>query len=59
MAHLDRMTGFVRYNMPHDAPGSLSLKQAYDVAAFVLLHRRPHFQKGALVLAPPLPAKYF
>jgi thiosulfate dehydrogenase len=59
MAHLDRMTGFVRYNMPQSAPGSLSLEQAYDVAAFVLSHRRPHFQKGAVVLAPPLPAKYF
>lgn len=59
MAHIDRMTGFVRYNMPYDEPGSLSLEQAYDVAAFVLSHRRPHFQKGAIVLAPPLPAKYF
>jgi thiosulfate dehydrogenase len=59
MAHIDRMTGFVRYNMPHDAPGSLTLDQAYDVAAFVLSHRRPHFQKNAIVLAPPLPARYF
>lgn len=59
MAHIDRMTGFVRYNMPHDAPGTLTLDEAYDVAAFVLGHRRPHFQKNVLVLAPPLPAKYF
>ena len=59
MAHIDRMTGFVRYNMPHDAPGSLTLDQAYDVASFVLSHRRPHFQKNAIVLAPSLPAKYF
>jgi thiosulfate dehydrogenase len=59
MAHLDRMTGFVRYNMPQDAPGSLSLAQAYDVAAFVLRHSRPHFRKNALVLARPLPAGYF
>lgn len=59
MAHLDRMTGFVRYNMPHDAPGSLTLAQAYDVAAFVLSHKRPHFQRNALVLSPSLPAKYF
>jgi thiosulfate dehydrogenase len=59
MAHIDRMTGFVRYNMPHDAPGSLTLEQAYDVAAFVLSHRRPHFRKNAFVVNPPLPAKYF
>ena len=59
MAHIDRMTGFVRYNMPRNAPGSLSLEQAYDVAAFVLLHPRPHFHKNALVVTRPLPAKYF
>jgi thiosulfate dehydrogenase len=59
MAHIDRMTGFVRYNMPYDAPGSLSLAQAYDVAAFVLRHARPHFRKNALVLTRPLPARYF
>ncbi len=59
MAHLDRMTGFIRYNMPHDAPGSLSLEQAYDVAAFVLTHRRPHFERNAAVVVPALAAKYF
>lgn len=59
MAHADRMTGFVRYNMPQNAPGSLSLVQAYDVATFVLHHPRPHFRKNALVRMQPLPAKYF
>jgi thiosulfate dehydrogenase len=59
MAHIDRMTGFIRYNMPRDAPGSLSLAQAYDVAAFVLSHERPHFRRNVLVLSPPRPAKYF
>lgn len=59
MAHIDRMTGFIRYNMPQNAPGSLSLAQAYDVAAFVLSHPRPHFRKGVLQLTPALPAKYF
>jgi thiosulfate dehydrogenase len=59
MAHIDRMTGFIRYNMPQNAPGSLTLVQAYDVAAFVLSHRRPHFRKSVLVLTPPLPARYF
>jgi thiosulfate dehydrogenase len=59
MAHIDRMTGFVRYNMPQNAPGSLSLQEAYDVAAFVLRHPRPHFRKNALVITPPVPAKYY
>jgi thiosulfate dehydrogenase len=59
MAHIDRMTGFVRYNMPHDAPGSLTLAQAYDIAAFVLSHRRPHFKKESFVLTRPLAAQYF
>jgi thiosulfate dehydrogenase len=59
MAQIDRMTGFVRHNMPQDAPGSLTVGQAYDVAAFVLSHRRPHFRKNALVVTLPLPAKYF
>lgn len=59
MAHIDRMTGFIRYNMPQNAPGSLSLAQAYDVAAFVLSHPRPRFRKSVLQLTPALPAKYF
>jgi thiosulfate dehydrogenase len=59
MAHIDRMTGFIRYNMPKNAPGTLSLDQAYDVAAFVLSHPRPRFRKNALESTPSLPAKYF
>jgi thiosulfate dehydrogenase len=59
MAHIDRMTGFVRYNMPQNAPGSLSLAQAYDIAAFVLSHARPRFAKNVLVATPSLPAHYF
>lgn len=59
MAHIDRITGFVRYNMPKTAPGSLSLDDAYDVSAFVLAHRRPHFQRRALVTEAPRPAGYF
>ena len=39
-------------------PGTLSLEEAYDVAAFVLQHKRPHFQGNALQTAPPLPADY-
>jgi thiosulfate dehydrogenase len=59
MAHLDRMTGFVHANMPEDSPGSLTLEQAYDVAAFVLSHPRPAFAGRTLVQTPALPAKYF
>ncbi len=59
MAHVDRMTGFIRYNMPQNAPGSLSLSQAYDVASYVLSHGRPSFRKNALVVTPPRPANYF
>lgn len=59
MAHLNRMTGFVRYNMPNNAPGSLSVDEAYDVSAFVLGHARPHFHKNALVVTTALRAKYF
>jgi thiosulfate dehydrogenase len=59
MAHLDRMTGFVRYNMPANASETLSLSEAYDVAAFVLSHPRPSFRRNALVVTSSLPAKYF
>lgn len=59
MAHLDRMTGFVHYNMPQNAPGSLSIDDAYDVSAFVLSHSRPRFHGERLVEPEPTPAKYF
>lgn len=59
MAHIERMAGFVRYNMPYNAPGSLSLDQAYDVAAFVLHNPRPRFRRSALEPMPALPARYF
>ena len=59
MAHIDRMTGFVRYNMPQNAPGSLSQADAYDISAWVLTHERPAFDKERAVQFPPDPAKYF
>jgi thiosulfate dehydrogenase len=59
MAHVDRMTGFVYYNMPKNAPGSLSRQDAYDVAGFVLSHERPAFRRNAIVSFPALPARYF
>ena len=59
MAHIDRMTGFVYYNMPQNAPHTLTPQQAYDVAGFVLSHERPAFGKSALVSFPALRAGYF
>lgn len=59
MAHIDRMTGFVHYNMPQNAPGSLSLQDAYDVSGYVLSHKRPAFQGNVLVTSSPEPAKFF
>lgn len=59
MAHIDRMTGFVHYNMPQNAPGSLSIDDAYDVSAFVLTHKRPKFDRERLVAPEPTPARYF
>jgi thiosulfate dehydrogenase len=59
MAHINRMTGFVYFNMPKNAPGTLSLTDAYDIAAFVLSHKRPAFRSSALVSWPAEPARYF
>lgn len=59
MARIDRITGFVRYNMPKNAPGSLSLDDAYDVAGFVLTHKRPSFRRTVLVRTSPRPAGFF
>ena len=59
MAHLDRMTGFVRYNMPQNAPGSLSQQDAYDVSAYVLAHDRPAFKGSVPVEWSPFPAEYY
>ncbi len=59
MAHIDRMTGFVMYNMPKNAPGSLSLQDSYDVAGYVLTHARPAFDGKTLVETTPQPADYY
>ena len=59
MAHIDRMTGFVRYNMPQNAPGSLSLQDAYDISGWVLTHDRPKFNGARLIQASPQPASFF
>ena len=59
MHRLWTMAGFVRYNMPQNAPGTLSDQEAYDVSAFVLSHKRPKFDKTRLVAFPPQHAGYF
>jgi thiosulfate dehydrogenase len=59
MHRLRTMAGFVRYNMPKNAPGSLTDRQAFDIAAFVLAHPRPKFDKARLVMFPAAPAGYF
>jgi thiosulfate dehydrogenase len=59
MHRLWTMASFVRYNMPQNAPGSLTDQQAYDVAAYVLSHARPRFQGKRPVTFPSQPAKFF
>jgi len=59
MAHLDVITGWVKFNMPKGAAGSLSVAEAYDVSAFVLSHDRPRFNRNALVTNESLRAGYY
>lgn len=59
MAHLDRMGPFVLAAMPQDRPGSLSAQEAFDVAAWVLAHPRPHFDPRRLVGFPAQRAGFF
>ncbi|HEV2117606.1 MAG TPA: c-type cytochrome [Terriglobales bacterium] len=41
MSTVEKMAAFVQYNMPQNAPGSLSPQEAYDVAAYVNSKPRP------------------
>jgi thiosulfate dehydrogenase len=59
MHRLWTMAGFVRYNMPQNAPGTLTDQEAYDVSAYVLSHARPKFDKKRLVQFPAKPAADF
>jgi thiosulfate dehydrogenase len=60
MSRLPGMAGFIRYNMPYGSPpNTLTAQQAYDVAAFVLSHQRPHFQGNRSIAFPAHPAKFF
>ncbi len=59
MHRVTTMAGFVRYNMPQNAPGTLTDQQAYDVSAYVLSHSRPKFDKQRAVAFPATNAGYF
>lgn len=59
MHRLRTMAGFIRYNMPANAPGSLTDRQSFDIAAFVLSHSRPKFDRSKLVEFPAASAAYF
>jgi thiosulfate dehydrogenase len=59
MHRIGDMAGFIHYNMPQNAPGTLTPEQSYDVAAYVLSHARPAFQKNRAVAFPALPASFF
>lgn len=57
MHHLGTMAAFVRYNMPWNGPiNVLSKQEAYDVAAYVLSHPRPVFDKTRLISFPAVEA---
>lgn len=59
MHRVRTMAGFVRYNMPANAPGTLTDRQAFDVASWVLTHRRPAFARSRAITFPSNPASYF
>lgn len=59
MHRLWTMAAFVRYNMPQNAPGTLSDQEAYDVSAYVLSHERPKFNKKRTIAFPEQSAGYF
>ena len=41
MARQERAASFIRHNMPFDRPGTLTDRQAYDVAAYITAMTRP------------------
>jgi thiosulfate dehydrogenase len=47
MARLERAASFVRHNMPFDKPGTLSDREAYDVAAYITAKPRPDLPEKA------------
>jgi thiosulfate dehydrogenase len=59
MSKMDRIVPFVKVAMPQNAPGTLTDQEAADVAAFILSHPRPHFDKNRLIEFPVEKAGYF
>jgi thiosulfate dehydrogenase len=47
MARQERAASFIRHNMPFDKPGTLSDREAYDVAAFITAKPRPDMPEKA------------
>jgi thiosulfate dehydrogenase len=47
MARQERAASFIRHNMPFDKPGTLTDRQAYDVAAYVTSQPRPDMPEKA------------
>lgn len=45
MANMEYLVKFLKTQMPKNKPGSLSLEDSYDVAAYVLSLPRPHLNK--------------
>lgn len=41
MNRADKMAAFVQYNMPQNAPRTLTPQEAYDVAAYINSKPRP------------------
>lgn len=59
MHRLATMASFVRHNMPLGSPDTLTAQESYDVAAFVLSHPRPAFNKNASIVFPAAKAEFF
>jgi len=47
MARQERAASFIRHNMPFDKPGTLTDRQAYDVAAYITSKPRPDLPEKA------------
>jgi thiosulfate dehydrogenase len=47
MARMERAASFVRHNMPFDKPGTLTDREAYDVAAYITSKPRPDMPNKA------------
>jgi thiosulfate dehydrogenase len=47
MARQERAASFIRHNMPFDKPGTLSDREAYDVAAYITSKPRPDLPEKA------------